>query len=114
MRFPAQLFRAAQTLSGNASSSNGFERNSTAPTFNAYKPGLLLSLRISDRSPLRTTLRSRPLLGGGKVLLCDMRGPLRKIVSGFEIPAKEPDLATDIPIQERLAIRVCELTMDLD
>src|SRR5258708_1535251 len=46
--------------------------------------------------------------------MCGMSGLLGEVVGGFEIPAKEPDLAVYIPREERLCIRAVELAMDRD
>ena len=43
-----------------------------------------------------------------------MSGLFGEIVGCLEIPAKEPDLAVYIPLQDRLCVRVGELAMDRD
>ena len=46
--------------------------------------------------------------------MCGMSGLLGEVVSGLEIPAKEPDLAVYISGEERLCIQAGELAMDRD
>src|SRR5258705_11600343 len=49
-----------------------------------------------------------------KVFICGMSGLFGEVVGGLEIPAKEPDLAVYIPLQERLCVVAGELAMDRD
>src|SRR5258708_37618015 len=46
--------------------------------------------------------------------MCGMGCLFGEVVGGFEIPAKEPDLAVYIPREERLCIRAGELAKDRD